>query len=62
MKHLLWVVGLVALVLGLWFLNLFLNSKENQNTHYLIYAGLCFLVGLICLAIFFFKKFREEGQ
>jgi uncharacterized membrane protein SirB2 len=62
MKHLLWVVGLVALAPGLWFFNLFNKSAENQNTHYLIYAGLCFLITLICLAIFFFKKFREEGN
>ena len=62
MKHLLWVVGLVALVPGLWFFNEFYKSKENQNTQYLVYAGLCFLITLVCLAIFFFKRFREEGK
>ena len=62
MKHLLWLVGLLALLPALWFFNVFYKSQENQNTHYLGYAGLCFLVTLVCFAIFFFKKFREEGQ
>ena len=62
MKHLLWVVGLIALAPGLWFLNLFLKSAEDQNTHYLAYAGVCFLIALVCFAVFFFKRFRDEGQ
>jgi amino acid transporter len=62
MKHLLWVVGLVALVPAFYFLNLFLNSPEDENTHYGVYAALCFVIALVLLGIFVFKKFREEGQ
>ena len=62
MKHLLWVVGLVALGPALYFFKLFVESRENENTHYAIYAAICFVIALIFLGVFFFKKFREEGQ
>ena len=62
MKHLLWVVGLIALVPGLWFLNLFLKSAENQNTHYLAYSAIFLVVALACFAVFVFKRFREAGE
>jgi hypothetical protein len=62
MKHLLWVAGLVALGPTLWFFSKFYQSAENENTHYLAYAGVFFLIALVCFAVFFFLKFREEGQ
>jgi predicted transporter len=62
MKHLLWVVGLVALAPAVYFSKLFFDSPENENTHYGAYAAICFVIALIFLGIFFFKKFREEGQ
>jgi hypothetical protein len=62
MKHILWLAGLVALIPALYFFNLFYQSAENENVHYLAYAGGCFLIALVFFAIFFFRKFREEGQ
>lgn len=62
MKHLLWVVGLAALVPTLIFFNKFYRSPEEEGTHFLAYAGICFLVTLICFAVFFFLRFREEGE
>ncbi|HWC78103.1 MAG TPA: hypothetical protein VG778_11605 [Blastocatellia bacterium] len=62
MKHLLWVAGVLALIPALYFFNEFYKSAENENTHYGIYSAICFVVALVCLAVFFFKRFREEGQ
>jgi uncharacterized membrane protein len=66
MKHLLWVAGLIALVPTLIFFQKFYSMPDvdttGEGTQYLIYSGAFFAVSLICFAIFFFKKFREEGE
>jgi hypothetical protein len=62
MKHLLWVVGLIALVPALIYFNKFYQLPPGQGRENLVIAGVFFAVSLICLAIFFFKRFREEGE
>ncbi|HLG16657.1 MAG TPA: hypothetical protein VJH03_19470 [Blastocatellia bacterium] len=62
MKHLLWVVGLAALIPAFIFFSKFFGSQPEENKHYLLYAGGFFLVALVCLGVFFYKKFHEEGQ
>lgn len=66
MKHLLWVAGLIALVPTLIFFNKFYSSSDvdvtGEGRQYLMYARVFFVVSLVCFAIFFFKKFREEGE
>jgi hypothetical protein len=66
MKHLLWIVGLVALGPTLYFFNEFYKlppvDESNHGTQYLIYAGIFFLISLVCFAVFFFIRFREEGE
>lgn len=62
MKHLLWVVGLAALAPAIWFFTKFYQSPENEGTEHLVKAGIFFAISLVCWAIFFFLKFREEGQ
>jgi LPXTG-motif cell wall-anchored protein len=69
MKHLLWVVGLVALGPAIWFIYQFNRLPDvdtaghtGQSTSYLIYAGIFFAVALICFAVFFFLRFKEEGE
>jgi hypothetical protein len=66
MKHVLWVVGLVALGPALYFFNKFYQAppadESSEGMHFLAYAGISLLVSLICFAVFFFMKFREEGQ
>jgi hypothetical protein len=66
MKHLLWVVGLVALGPAIWFLVQFNNApsadESSEGMRDLIIAGVFFLIALICFAIFFFIRFREEGE
>lgn len=62
MKHLLWVVGLAALGPTLYFFSKFYSSPPEENKAYLGYAGGFFLISLVCFAIFFYRKFHEEGQ
>ncbi len=65
MKHALWIVGLIALGPAIWFLTKFLQQADvdtTGDTTYLQIAVPFFIVSLICFAIFFFKRFREEGE
>jgi hypothetical protein len=51
MKHLLWVVGLAALVPGI------IYWESNR-----ILSIILFLISLVFLAVFFFIMFRDEGK
>ncbi len=65
MKHLLWIVGLVALGPAVWFLLQFSQSHDvdkGGDTSKLVYAGIFLVIALICFAIYFFKKFKDEGD
>ena len=66
MKHLLWVAGLIALGPTLYFFNEYYKQPDvdttGQGTHYLVYTGIFFVIALICFAVFFFLRFREEGE
>ncbi|HEY6329196.1 MAG TPA: hypothetical protein VI756_07655 [Blastocatellia bacterium] len=55
MKHILWVVGLVALVLGIM-------NWRWEETNRIVMSVVLFLISLVLLAIFFFKTFRDEGK
>ncbi|HEY7911768.1 MAG TPA: hypothetical protein VIG62_07635 [Blastocatellia bacterium] len=61
MKNLLLVIGLIALIPAIYFLTQSLNATEGGTTDLLISVVL-FVVSLACFAIYFFKKFREEGD
>jgi hypothetical protein len=63
MKNLLLGLGVIGLIPGAWFLYKYLypGSSAPDRTH-LVVGGGCFVVALICLAFFFFMKFREEGD
>lgn len=62
MKHVLWVVGTIALIPGIWFFLKFIQHEEGKGMEWLGYSGIAFGVSLICWLIFFFIRFREEGQ
>ena len=64
MKNLLLVVGVIGLVPGAWYIYQYMYAAvaaDAKKTD-LILGGVFFLVALVCFAIFFFKKFREEGE
>jgi hypothetical protein len=60
MKNLLLVVGLITLLVGVWFAYQYLYTTEGKSAIY-IAAG-SFVVSLGCLGYFFFLRFREEGE
>ena len=60
MNHLLWVVGLITLAFGGYETYVYMYDKNPGNS--LMIAVICFVVSLICWALFFFRRFREEGE
>ena len=66
MKHLLWVVGLIALGPAAYFLYRYSNATSvddsKEGMPLLVYAGIFFLISLVCFAVFFFIRFRQEGD
>jgi uncharacterized membrane-anchored protein len=63
MKNLLLLVGVVGLGAGAYFLYQYLyQATNNQERTNLILGGAFFLVALVCFAIFFFMRFRAEGE
>jgi len=63
MKNLLLLVGVIGLGAGAWFLYKYLYQPNNVTERgNLIWGGGCAFIALICFAIYFFKRFREEGE
>jgi hypothetical protein len=60
MKNLLLGVGLITLLVGIWFAYQYLYTTGEKTSIY-ISAG-AFVVSLGCLGYFFFLRFREEGE
>jgi hypothetical protein len=62
MKHILWIVGLLATAGAVVFFIRYSKSGAGEHKTDLI-IGVAFLaVSLIFFAIHFFKKFRAEGD
>lgn len=63
MNKLLLLVGILTLVGGAVFLYLYINQHDSttERTN-LILGGALSAIALICFAIYFFKKFKEEGD
>ena len=62
MNHVLWVVGLITLIVGGWKTYDYMYTPPNTGKTSLYLAVGAFVVSLICWAIFFFRRFREEGE
>ncbi|HMG34384.1 MAG TPA: hypothetical protein VKM94_10635 [Blastocatellia bacterium] len=63
MKAILLVVGLIGLAGGCWFTYQYMyTAVADAKRTDLVIGGVAFAIALICFAIFFFKKFREEGE
>lgn len=63
MKNVLLLVGVIGLGAGAWYLYKYLYQPNNvtERTN-LIWGGIFFLAALVCFAVFFFMRFREEGD
>ncbi|HZM85393.1 MAG TPA: hypothetical protein VFF31_02455 [Blastocatellia bacterium] len=63
MKNVLLLVGVVGLGAGAWFIYQYMYTAEAAAKRTdLVVGGIFLFVALICFAVFFFKKFREEGD
>jgi len=63
MKNLLLLVGVIGLGAGAWYLYKYLYQPNNVTERAnLILGGIFFLAALVCFAVFFFLRFREEGE
>jgi LPXTG-motif cell wall-anchored protein len=60
MKNLLLVVGLITLLVGIWFAYQYLYTTGEKTSIYI--AAAAFVVSLASLGYFFFLRFREEGE
>jgi hypothetical protein len=60
MRHLLWVIGLIALAAFAWFLYRYMYHGGNNND--LIVGGISGGIALVCFAIFFFIRIRQEAD
>jgi hypothetical protein len=63
MKNVLLLVGVIGLGAGAWYLYKYLYQPNNvtERTN-LILGGIFFLAALVCFAVFFFLRFRAEGD
>ncbi len=63
MKNVLLLVGVIGLGAGSWYLYKYLYQPNNvtERTN-LVLGGIFFLAALVCFAVFFFLRFREEGD
>jgi hypothetical protein len=62
MKHLLWVIGLVALIPAYIFFSKFNDSAPGHGRSNLVVSVIFLVVSLIFLGIFFFRQFRAEAS
>jgi hypothetical protein len=62
MNHLLWVVGLITLAFGGYEAYDYMGTSTGGPKTSLYIAFAAFAVSLICWAMFFFRRFREEGE
>jgi hypothetical protein len=61
MKNLLLGLGVIGLIPAGWFLYKYLYTLPPDRSN-LVLGGVCAAIALICFAVFFFMKFKEEGD
>ncbi|MEK6304605.1 MAG: hypothetical protein AABO41_28310 [Acidobacteriota bacterium] len=62
MKNLLLGLGVIGLIPGAWFVYRYLYPDGAADKQDAVIGGVLLAVALICFAVFFFMKFREEGE
>ncbi|MEW6126553.1 MAG: hypothetical protein AB1757_05895 [Acidobacteriota bacterium] len=61
MKNVLMLVGLISLLVGGYFLYQYMYTAGEGYGRLYTALGI-FLVSLVCWGIYFFQKFKEEGE
>ena len=63
MKKLLLLIGVVGLGIGSWFIYKYLYpSPPPAQKSDLVIGGGFFVIALVCFFVFFYQKFKEEGD
>jgi type VI protein secretion system component VasK len=62
MNVLLWVIGLAASAAAIWQFWEFKQQQYDDIWPHLVLTGVFAGVACVCAGIFFFKKFKEEGD
>jgi hypothetical protein len=63
MNKLLLLLGVLGIGVGSYFIYQYLYpASTTAAKSNLVLGGVFFVVALVCFAVFFFKKFREEGD
>ena len=62
MNKLLLLLGVLGIGVGSVFIYKYLYPAQTAAKSNLVLGGVFFVVALVCFAVFFFKKFREEGD
>ena len=62
MKNVLMLVGLISLLVGGYFLYKYMYTPATEGYTSLYTAIAAFVVSVICWGIYFFQKFKEEGE
>jgi hypothetical protein len=63
MKNVLMLVGLISLLGGGYFLYKYMYPQSASEGYTNLYIALgVFVVSIICWGIYFFQKFKEEGE
>ncbi|HXG93641.1 MAG TPA: hypothetical protein VNN73_14950 [Blastocatellia bacterium] len=62
MKALLLLAGLAGIGAGAWFILRYMGTPPGSPKNDLIIGGAFLVVALICFAVYFFKRFKEEAE
>jgi len=64
MKKLLLLVGVIGLGIGSWFSYKYLypSAGVHPSKSDLMIGGAFFVVALVCFFVFFYQKFKDEGD
>lgn len=63
MKKLLLLIGVIGLGVGSWFIYRYLYpSPPPAHKPDLVIGGCFFVVALVCFFVYFYQKFKDEGD
>jgi len=62
MKNLLLLVGIIGVAVGGYFIYQYMGTQAGHSKSDLILGGAFLVIALVCFAIFFYKRFKEEAD
>ena len=62
MKHILLLIGIVGIIAGAYFIYQYMGTAAGHTKSDLILGGVFLIAALICFAVYFYKKFKEDAD